>query len=64
MTDIELVQMDEETPTATGRYYEVGRINVCTKIARQVPWPSGTQVVIVYDKEKDELRIKPYTLVY
>lgn len=64
MTELESQKTDEEAPTSTGRYYEVGRINVCTKIAKEVPWKSGTPVVIVYDKEKDELRIKPYVLVY
>jgi hypothetical protein len=49
----------EKSAISTGRWYTVGRINVCAQTSREVPWASGTQVVIVYDEEKDEMRIKP-----
>ncbi|MCK9310846.1 MAG: hypothetical protein M0P26_01065 [Bacteroidales bacterium] len=49
----------EKAAISTGRWYTVGRINVCAQTSREVPWASGTQVVIVYDEERDEMRIKP-----
>ena len=43
----------------TGKWYEVGRINVCTKAKQVIPWKSGTPIVISYDEILDELKMKP-----
>lgn len=48
---------------STGRWYSSGRkINISAKTAREVLWDDGVQVVVTYDKEKDEIKIK--RLVY
>lgn len=48
---------------STGRWYSSDRkINISAKTAREVPWNDGVQVVIAYDKETDEIKIK--RLVY
>lgn len=62
MTTKDLPKPDDNVPVSTGRWYGVGRINVNCKTAKQIPWASGTQVVIIYDEVDNELRIKP--LVY
>lgn len=62
MTEPMLDKSVKDAPAYTGRYYVVGRINVCKEITKEIPWTSCTQLVVEYDKEKDEMRIKP--LVY
>jgi hypothetical protein len=59
MTEKDLSTSVEKSAISTGRWYTVGRINVCAQTSREVPWPSGTQVVIAYDEGTDEIRIKP-----
>lgn len=59
MTDQDLSTSAEKSAISTGRWYTVGRINVCAQTSREVPWPSGTQVVVAYDEAHDELKIKP-----
>lgn len=56
-----LDKLEKDAPAYTGRYYAIGRINVCKEITREIPWNSCTQLVVEYDKVKDELRIKPLT---
>lgn len=59
MTNKDLSSSVEKSAISTGRWYTVGRINVCAQTSREVPWASGTQVVVAYDEIHDELRIKP-----
>jgi hypothetical protein len=59
MTSHELTNTDENKSGSTGRWYDNGRINVNSKTAKSVPWPSSTQLVVYYDEVANELRIKP-----
>lgn len=59
MVELEVFKSIEETLASTGRYYDIGRINVRAKTVKEVPWKSGTRVVITYNKEKNEMIIKP-----
>lgn len=59
MTENNLSTSVEKQAISTGRWYTVGRINVCAQTSREVPWASGTQVVVAYDEVHDEIKIKP-----
>lgn len=59
MASRKLPLFDEKEPASTGRWYPSGKINVCAQGAKEVPWSSGTRLVFTYDKEADEIRMKP-----